>query len=276
MPFFNLGTTRLRTPSLPGIPILGGIFGSTWPWQIDNLDKPSSETIVGDFFPESLVWTVSTNYASATSLNRNRPITQWSHGNPDKITFNALLFARHFRDNLLERAGEILLLTERDRELNRPPVVLFNAGPLSMRGVVTKLGGIRVSEVRNDGSLRSIEFSITIQQYSPFSVEDIEQSTPGTPEPSTLFKLAKQGDTFEQMAKREYGDPMKGVHLRSTNTFEVGLELEVGEEVKLLPANNSQIKAVVAPVSSQISRGQESEIQSLFDKRSGSRLSFVG
>ena len=273
MPLGNIGALRVgATPKLPNIPILGGIFSTVQPWVLTNLDN-RQEVVQGDFFPENITLNKSANYAQTTSLNRARPITQYSGGNLTTITFDALLFARHFLDKLEDRVEILLNATERDDKLRRPPVWLFEGANIALECVILSVGGIRIAETRNNGSFRSVDFKISLQEYVPFNVEAIKESTPGTPEPSTFFKKVKQGDTFEKIAERQYDDPMKGVHLRSINTSAVGLGLDVGEELKILPATHSEIRAPVTPVSSQISRG-EAPIKALFEKRGGKRLSY--
>jgi len=270
-PISNLGSFRIGTPRLPNLPIIGGIFGSTWPWSITDVDHDYN--IFGDFFPESMTINKSAEYGENTTLNRGKPILQYSSGKLTTISFNALLFARHFLDDLNERFYAMMALTERDDDLKRPPVCFFEAGPISMQCVVNSVGGVKVSEVRNDGTFRSIEFAVSLTEYIPFSIEGIQESRPGTPEQSTLYRKAKQGDTFESVAKDVYGDPLKGIHIRSVNTFKVGEELEAGEELKLLPATHSQIAKAVAPVSAQISGGA-SPIKKLFETRGGKAINY--
>jgi len=274
MPVSNLGTFRFGTPKLPNIPIIGGLFSSTWPWTLQNVD--TNETpIVGDFFPESMVYTPgAAAYSKSHSLNREKPVTQYSHNDLDTLVFNALIFARHFLDNIEERYAQLVLLTKRDPDLKRPPICLFEAGVIHFDCVVLSVGGIKFSEVRNDGSLRSVEFSIALQEYVPFDILALEQTSPTASEPSTLYKDAKQGDTYESVAQKEYDSALKGVQVRETNP-NLGTTIQTGDKIKLLPPEHSKIRAAAAPVSLALSRGG-TQVKGLFDKRAQeTRISYV-
>jgi len=275
-PVGNLGTFRFGAPRLPNIPILGGLFGVTWPWSLQNIDT-NATPIVGDYFPESMAYNPGApKYSKANSLNREKPVTQYAHGELDTIAFNALFMARHFLDNLEDRVNALIELTKRDDKLKRPPICLFEVGGIAMQCVVLSVGGIKISEVRNDGTLRSVEFGIVLQEFVPFDILALEQTNPTALEPSTLYKKAKQGDTYETMAKDEYGNALKGVQLRETNPT-LGSEIEPGQEVRLLPAENSNIRKAAAPVSVAISKGRDSSnIQTLFNSRANqTRISYV-
>lgn len=276
MPVGNLGAFRFGAPRLPNVPILGGLISVTWPWSLQNLDTLATP-VFGDFFPESMIITPGApKYSKTSSLNREKPVIQYSGGDLDTITFNALLITRHFLDKLEERYVSLIELSQRDPDLKRPPICLFEAGVIFFECVVLSVGGIKISEVRNDGSLRSVEFTITLQEFVPFDILSLEQTSPTALEPSTLFRTAKQGDTYESMAQKEYGSALKGVQIRETNP-ELGDIIEPGNEVKLLPPENSNIRKAAAPVSIAVSKGSaSSDVKALFDKRAQEkRISYV-
>jgi len=253
------------------IPILGGLRGKTWPWKLEDLDHKGT-VIEGHFAPENLTLNAGSTFGETTGLNRLNPVIQFLHGNGRQFSFDALIFARDTTKKIEEALEGILKLTERAPDLKRPPVCRFSVGHVEALNdlvVVSSVGGIRIAELRIDGSLRSFEARINLIRYVPFSVEEQPRTSAESPAPSTRYVKTLDNDMFEQVAQREYGDPLKGVIIKAENPG-VGDTLEAGETLKILPADHPTVRARVAPSSIALGNGK-TQRKDLFTARGETR-----
>ena len=217
-------------------------------WSLTRMDRLGwpSVSIEGQFrLPDGITWNVGTNWASIPTLNSDGPFLQWINGDLQTITFDALLFAdpalmgaNASSDQVMAKFRKFLSLIERDKVLRRPPVCKFVYGDVfgdaknpSMDVVVQSLGGIQIgaltggkllgfetefgsggSIVKNGtGQVRSIGLSITLAKYKSIKIQDTDPAfVPGR----SRHHIAKTGDSYESIAKEEYGDAIWGDRLR--------------------------------------------------------------
>jgi hypothetical protein len=195
-------------------------------WVLANLDKPNQKDIVGQFVPQGVSKTVSGDIAQASSVNRDFPILQWTRGELEVVTFAAKLWAKDSEDQTVEqRLVALENLVRRLSDLKRPPICAFSwgaVGTLQMECLVKSIGGVTYDEVREDGTLRGVSLSITLQRYEEVTLVSTD---PSKPETFTRVRRAKKGDTYESIALWEHGDPELGILLRQLNPRRPGMSL---------------------------------------------------
>lgn len=195
-------------------------------WTLSNMDKPNDKPIVGQFVPQSVTKTVAGDIAQASSVNRDFPILQWTRGELEVVTFAAKLWAKDVEDQTVEqRLVALENLVRRLSDLKRPPICLFtwgSVGTLHMECLVKSIGGVTYDEVRDDGTLRGVSLSITLQRYEEVT---LVATDPSKPETFTRIRRAKKGDTYESIALWEFADPELGILLRQLNPRRPGMSL---------------------------------------------------
>jgi hypothetical protein len=252
-----------------------GIGGSGYKnklWTITDLDR--SEDIVGQFIGQNVTKNVSGNIARGSSYNSQFPIIQWVAGEIESISFTAKLFAHDSTDfSVDDRLERLEQLVKRNNDLKRPPVCAFTLGDvpsLSVDCLVRSLGGT-YDEVRNDGTLRGVTLQINLERYV-----DVEfaATDPTVPESFTRIRRAKKGDTYEDIALNEYGDPELGILLRQFNPRIPGMdlsELKARDPVHIFP-EEYLVTFDIEPEFHGFGRGSDNEAaeqrrRELFDDR---------
>ena len=144
-----------------------------------------------------------------------------------------------------KQIDDLKSLTRHNTALGRPPICKFTAGDEIgyQLCVIETLGGIKYDDITNNGKLRGATLSMTLRRHEP---AEIEANDANTIEPSTLHRYVKDGDTFDKLALRFYGNPLKGVNLRYVNLAS-NPEAETGELIKILEPDHSQITRAVRP-----------------------------
>ncbi len=166
------------------------------------------------FQPTDFTMDVGAAWSSSTGQNRPHPILQYSHGEQQGYSFSMVLFAAHADDNI---DGQLVMLQDavaKDETLKRPPRWQFIWGQFIDETVVVKsIGGVRVGDLRNDGSLRQVTLSIQLLVYRSVDVALVAEDRPT----DTFFAVTKSGETWEDIALREYDEPAYGDALRQSN-----------------------------------------------------------
>ena len=143
-----------------------------------------------------------------------------------------------------DQIDKLKRMVRRDNALGRPPICQFDYGSeISMLCVVQSIGGIQYDDIQSNGLLRGATLQITLRKFVQAAIEENDAATL---ESSTLFRFAKQGDTFDSLGRRFYGNPLKGVNLRFIN-LTITPEPQAGDLVKVLEPSNSQITRKVVP-----------------------------
>lgn len=230
---------------------MGFFLKNNTTWRLEVADEDSAfldATFEAQFEAQDLtVDRVGGQIAEATTVNREHPIAQWIAGLSERVTFTGRLWAKHALDDIKERLDELLKFTWRIEELKRPPICIFSIGPqFDLQCLVETISNIRFDSFRSDGSIRGVTFSVTLVRYTLFG---IKKTDPTAKEPSTRHYIARQGDTFESIAKREYGDALFGVNLRRLHP-ELSLrlnEIQPGDIIRILPKEHSLIRKKIEP-----------------------------
>lgn len=234
---------------------------------------PGFPVIEFEFPPTEFTETFSASWASEPALTRTHPILQFSHGEQNSFSFEAIMFAKHSGESVEGRLQALKSAVVRDEKLKRPPRFQFTWGSaVDETVVVATIGNIRYPDLRPDGSLRSALFAITLLVYRFIDVE-----LTGKPLPSTFYTTSKVGDQWEDIAQREYGDASLGDLLRRNHPRLPFPGMEAGEIVKLPPRDTLLALGTLEPDSPPLRRTAESLAarRNLFEKRAIPRPSII-
>lgn len=186
--------------------------------SVDNSSLQEGKRITGQFPLQQGSHSISAEVPDASGFSRSHPLVQWVGGAAETFTFQARLFSEHSEDFTATDKFELLKLmcNKSHAPLNRPPLARFywgNAIPGGMPCFVQSIGGVSYDEIRPDGSLRGVTLNISIKKYVPFQVTLATVS----PTDRTPTHTVRDGETYEMIAHRRWGDPMLGIPLRQQN-----------------------------------------------------------
>lgn len=209
-------------------------------WYLQSLD--TGETLQGQFHPEELTESVGAAYAKHHALNRQKAILQFIHGEADTISFKGLFYAQDSTHRIQDMVEMLKSFCRRDDKLGRPPQVVFwvGDGHVTMRQCVVKtVAPITYGRPTADGGLREATFTVNLEEYEPFSLEE-------TGIFETRYHVARAGDYYESLCYREYKDPKLGDVIRKRHPDKP--IIQVGDVIKL-PSIEAVRSVAVEPTS---------------------------
>jgi hypothetical protein len=208
------------------------------------------------------------HYVDVYTTNMAHPITQWVHGNQQKITFESMFWAKDSVQSITQEWEWLIQLTQRDIQIKRPPVCLFMCGTEIKETVfVENVTNVKIGTMRPDGTLQSVHFTMTLRKYVPSTSRPTD---PSMPEPKSAIHQVHTGDTYESIARDYYDQPLYGEALRRYHGFHP--DLAEGDKVHVLPYTYVMRQKKLSSQSYML--GTEvparDRLQTLFGLRSGS------
>ncbi len=195
-------------------------------WSLTSAD--TELVIQGQFVPTDLSEGLSAKYASEDTVGREVPLRQYLSGSGSNMRFRAKCWAHSqgaipgfpgggsgpFAQNIEDIVSAIKSTVRINPDIGRPEIFTFQVGtsvelPLC---VVQSVGRIRYDRLRPlDGSLRGVTFDIVLLEYVEYNTS-ISASVA-----ESLIIPAREGESFEHIAQRAYGDADAGEALRRRN-----------------------------------------------------------
>ena len=226
---------------------LSDVLFQDTPWTLTSLDDGTF--IEGQFPPQQLTENVAGVWAEGNTIGLDQPILQFVRGALETITLEAKVWAKHqgilglFEDNVKDVVDQIRNLPRPDPSLGRPHVWILCVGDeFSQQVVVRSVGGIRYDRLRPwNKSLRGAMFSIEFLRYTEYSLEAIASVA------ESLIIDIQDGDFYETIAAREYGDASLGEVLRRRNPGM--LDPKSGEQLHIPPVNIVRGQLSLTPTS---------------------------
>lgn len=228
-----------------------GLFDSpAVTWSLVSLDKGTK--LEGQFEPQNLTENVGGVWASEGTIGLDQPILQFIRGEQETISCDVKIWAKHHGlfgfgkgDNISETRDKIRDLARRDSDLGRPHIYLFSVGEeFSQQVVVKSVGGIRYDRMRpKDGSLRGVLFHLEMLRYVEYDTTSLLSANVA----ESLVIPAKDGDDYEGIAQRMYGDARLGEVLRRRNPDK--RVIVVGDLIHIPPANRVRSELSLTPAS---------------------------
>lgn len=242
--------------------VVGELFGfsDSKGWSLVGQDQGFSQEFKGQFLATNMSENVGSNLNETNTVNSRQPDFSWLSGESETFTFGARIFASDSFKNIKQQVELLKSFARRNNTLKRAPIFLFTAG--TEIGFTCFVRGVRVNydELRSDGSLRGVDCQITLQKIEDTVTENAATSLAsqikfaagvvagaagiaqqvgrlvnipgGSLHTIDRTVLARQGDTFEGIAAKEYGDALLGDVLRRTQP-ELA-PLQPGDRVQLV------------------------------------------
>ena len=221
-------------------------------WTLKNNDNPQ-ELITGQFTATGYTENAGAKIPDVSTVNNEEPFPQWVGGEGETVNFTARIWQVHGGISIQDDVETLKRATKKDSELNRAPIYTFTWGTeIAFRCFVVSVGGIKYDEISESGEIKGATFSLVLRRLDNVTPEGvvnvgelvdefIEIATNpsllidvigGSPHKKSKTIKAKEGDTFESIAKQEYGNALLGDVLRRAQPEKVNLL--PGDEVILI------------------------------------------
>lgn len=270
-------------------------------WRLKMIDEPETE-FVGQYIAENPTENIGASIPSTGSVGTAQPTPQFSAGNEETFTFDARIFAEYSYQNVQKKILELRNFSRRREDLKRSPIFIFTYGTeLAFVCFVRSVGGIRYDEPRPDGSLRGATFSMQLvkieelptpeQGMSPAAIVKsaagviaaaagiasrlgVIDVPGGSLKKTGRIHIVKDGETFEEIARQEYGSALHGDILRRAQP-ELR-NLKPGDKVQLI-VKEDVFKTEVTPQSVMLKEETApiSLREEYFEKRSTKKQIFI-
>ncbi len=240
------------------------------PWTVVAVDSGVSLELEGEFQPEDGVEVNGAPVLGQTStVGSAEPATQWVSGGARTVRIRSSFFSRHTLEDIRDRYDALEALDRHDPTLGRAPRVSFTWGTIEIEGFATVRKRITAFWPVTDFP-RQIVFDLTITRAVPL---DLGDSGSGSGE--TQHVTLAEGETFEILALRHFGDPLRGELIRRENPGLAHGE-EAGDRAKILERTHPRMRGTVRPTSPpflSVGRGGPDELLAALavDRGSGTR-----
>jgi hypothetical protein len=178
-------------------------------WNLRNED--TGEQITGQFPATGVKLDIGNKWEQHTALSRQKPIMMFISCESDAVQFTGMFFARNTTETTTIDTNfkKMISWAKPDGSTGRPPPVTFwiGNGHLQRTCVIDGISGINFGEPTSEGEMRSVEFTINLIEYHPFTLNDSEVF-------ETRYHRARLGDYYEMLTFREYGDARMGDIIR--------------------------------------------------------------
>ena len=219
-------------------------------WRLTNLD--TFETIESQFSPQEISRNLSSRYAESWTLNRDSPILQWTRGQLEVWTYQALFWSNFVGDDLDETIDFMENLVKRDDTQQRPPVCLWSWGNFQVQCVVESLGGVEYAlRSWQIETVKAVKYSITLKKYDFF---DVKVTDPNKRPTSTQYIFSKVNEDYEDLAQKKYQAAIWGDLVRRENPENP--YLLAGKQVAM-PDTDKLVGLDVEPESPPLERTEE-------------------
>lgn len=186
-------------------------------WTLSSQDDDF--VVKGKFTTTDLVEDIVANYAEFRSLGRPQPVLMFTDNASDKLTFTARVFAEHngllgfLGDKVDDLINDLRSLPKPVAKLGRPRIFDFAVGEsVSMPCVVETVGGIAYDRLRPaTGDHRGCTAHIVLRRYEAYDATLSGRAA------ESLVQPFFEGESFESLAKRVYGNAALGEALRRRN-----------------------------------------------------------
>ncbi len=189
--------------------------------DVDALTKVVSElglgpypaiSVSGRFPPQNEMHGVSADWNTKPIAGR-KPHASYSSDQFETFSCSLRFYAESIDQEIEPDINQIRAWATKDPELGRPPIVMFQCGDYTFTGAITGFN-LRIGERWWTKQLRDASLDLTFEERIWPPLDDVMTRDPSKPPHLSRYVIVKQGDTYESIAKAEYGDPMLGVFLR--------------------------------------------------------------
>lgn len=211
-------------------------------WKISAIDPEVRLELEAQFDPEQgMERSLSPQLGTAVSAGSSLPHVQAVSGGLDVVRFDDVFRAQLSITDIRPQIDTLERLARVDPSIGRIPRIQLTWGDLEITGFVSALT-TRITDYWWTGLPKACAFTIEITRAEELGLET-------GPAGETLYVVLGSGETFEELGRRYYGDPLLGELIRRQNPSLADGEA-AGDLVKVLEANHPAVAGVrVAPTS---------------------------
>ena len=181
-------------------------------WYIRNVD--TNDTFFPQFRLEGGVQSnFSTSIGTTSRFGFDDPVVQWASGELSSYRFKTVLFSRNAEEEILDKFELLQSFTKRDNTVGRIPICQFNYGQYLQQLVLVKSVTYTIIDIDEESGLPfHIDLDIELVKYTPFERRTLNPTKQF--KESFHYAVSDVSQTYEQIAKKLYGDPLLGDRLR--------------------------------------------------------------
>ena len=243
----------------------GGGFSLIPRWRLSVYDVVlGADSVDGQYPATDLRLNGTAGWSQQKLPSRTGPVSQWTANDADTLSFTTIFFNETFFDDVKPRVDRLWDWKKPLKSLGRPPRLLFeSSGPdafgaqgaaVEFIGVITSID-VTHSDPEPDGRIRRYDVSISLLEVADDVYGFRQLADPTKPPSLSRWRPVAEGETYETMADREYGDPRYGVFLRQDD----GLAYPVPGDVVFLPDKSSYLGRPFAPQSHSLQYAEDSQ-----------------
>jgi len=199
--------------------------------QLINVDTSDSYSVL--FNPKEYSVQKSVQWEPHKAPGLDLPEQQFTSGNASVLSVE--LFFDTYEDKTDVRTthtDKVMGLTLVNADKHRPPLVMFQWGGFTFKGVVESLS-IRFTMFLSDGKPCRAVASMTIKEAQT-AAEQIQEKPRNSPD-HTKRRTVKHGDTLALIAHEEYDDPAEWRRIADANGLTDPKDVKPGTVLTLPP-----------------------------------------
>lgn len=230
-------------------------------WSFKNLD--TQELLVPPYPVDQngIRFSVGSDIAREPRFGFQDPVTMWTQGRAKTISFSTVLYAADSSESIVAEFRKFESLAIKDEKLGRAPLVIFNHGTwLSemcwVESVDPVIPQIRPADTSNNAEPRKVELNFNLTRYVPFSQTQVDPTKPSKESYYLIIRSVEQ--SYEQIARSVYGNPMLGDRLRKRHP-DMPMFPTVGAKVSI-PSKSIVRREVVQPEFHALSRNDDAAV----------------
>lgn len=181
------------------------------------------------------------NLAQSSTAGTSAPAVQWVAQGAEVCRLRSSLRSTHVLDDVRGDLDKLRALDRYDGTLGRAPRVRLTWGDYEIEGFasvsLTILGWWPVTSLP-----RQVDYQIEIT-----AAPELLIAGGGGGNGETSYRVLVQGETYELLALRAYGDPLKGEHLRRLNPASV--PPGEGDLLKIVEREHADVQGRPTPTS---------------------------
>ncbi len=214
-------------------------------WKIKNIDVNEEFLPPYPISEDGVKFAVGGVYAEIQRFGME-PISNWVGQKEGPYQFSSTFFAETTADVIEDKFSKLRRLAQKDDNLGRPPICVFSYGNMDFLCQVETVDvTVKSPRFHQDvrGTMQQINVDVTLRKYIPFSQKQID---PTKPRKESYYLIASAVESsYEQLAKRFYGNPLAGDRLRKRHP-DMPMQPTVGAKIKI-PAKAIILREVVRP-----------------------------
>jgi hypothetical protein len=202
-------------------------------WQIRNLDTGAILNPPYPMTEEGVTLDgIGGNITEQSRFGFEDTLLQWTSGRTKGFTFSTVLYSEHSEDDIMPKFAALKKLSKKDPDLERQPICIFSIGKVLSETCMVSNVDVRIAPPTAEQTAKLIELTISLKKYKPFSQVQVD---PNKPSKESYYLVVSAAEaSYEALARRWYGDPMKGDRLRKRHP-DMPLMPSVGARISIPP-----------------------------------------